>query len=192
MNAWQTFLDFISFGLYYNTNTAFTIEADDPLPDGVDTVSGVAKTEYYIREAPGSAAGVIQTLDEFLGRIQRLDMDRIYGAFNIALPVEPNVKRVVYAKITDAADNVTYLSSDGMLFDNLTNPTVGTADGVTVDPVWVNAAHTGDAVIHGSTRRTMLSNDVKVACTRIPDEKTTRGRRRAILRMSWQKSEQIM
>ena len=160
MNAWQTFLDFISFGLYYNTNTAFTIEADDPLPDGVDTVSGVAKTEYYIREAPGSAAGVIQTLDEFLEESKDWIWTEYTALSNIALPVEPNVKRVVYAKITDAADNVTYLSSDGMLFDN-TNPTVGTADGVTVDPVWVNAAHTGDAVVTAAQVADVLSNDVE-------------------------------
>lgn len=160
MNAWQSFLNAITFGLYYKDKTTFTIESADPLPDGVAENSGVLKMQYYIRDFTGAGTGVNETPDEFL-EASKDWVWQDYGALSsVELTIEPNVKRVVYAKITDIAGNVTYVSSQGMIFDS-TKPTVGTAEGVTVDPLWVNAAHTGTVTVTAAQIEDVLSNNVE-------------------------------
>ena len=109
MNAWQSFLNVITFGQYYANSTAFTIESADLTPDGVDAVSGVASVQYYIREMDASTEKIEETREQFLAASAGWTWTDYTAASNIALEIDPNVKRAVYAKIVDHAGNVTYL-----------------------------------------------------------------------------------
>lgn len=160
MNTWQGFVNAITFGLYYKDKTTFTIDSTDPKPDGVNSNSDLASTQYYIRELTGPDEGINETMDEFLAISKDWTWTNYGPLSSVELSIDPNIKRVVYVKITDNAGNTTYINSQGMIFDN-TKPSVGTADDVAVDPVWVNIAHTGDVKVSAAKVEDVLSNNVQ-------------------------------
>lgn len=96
-HSWNDFTDTVNFGLYFNESKSVTIEA-------MDTDSGVDKVYYYI-----SDSGLSKTEVMALGE----DVWTEGALFSI----NPDKKCVVYVKITDVAGNITYLSTDGLVFD---------------------------------------------------------------------------
>ena len=104
-NAWQEFLNTISFDLFYKDKQYVTLTAKD---DG----SGVQAIEYLV------------TGDDF--SIEQL-ADKTFTTYANAFGVEPDAKLIVYAKLTDNAGNVTYLRSDGIILDG-TAPVISGAD----------------------------------------------------------------
>ena len=88
--------------------------------------SGLKQTQYYI----SSDALTHQ-------QVASLDASawKDYAAFTLL----PEDRYIVYARLTDNAGNVTYLGTDGMVFDT-TAPVVGAQDSVSVIPEW---AHIG-------------------------------------------------
>ena len=102
---WTSFLETVTFGLYRNEKQAVTLTGDDAL-------SGVAKVEYLVTDAD-------LTVDQLAGEE--------FTAYSGAFEVEPDASLIVYARVTDAAGNVTYLRSDGVVLD-ATAPVIGGAD----------------------------------------------------------------
>ncbi len=100
--SWASFLEKITFGIFKNTkyNVSMTSE---------DITAGVKKTEYY-------KAYSEKTLEE-------LEAYKDWKAYSEVFSVSPNEQFVIYEKITDKADNVTYVSSDGAIADD-TKPVI--------------------------------------------------------------------
>ena len=108
-NHWNSFLNKITFDLFFkDTQSVKVAVADD----------SVVKIEYLVHEGDGLSKDELekQTFTEYTGK------------FNI----DPDQKCVIYVRLTDHADNVTYLSSNGIVLDGTatTAPAV-TANGYT-------------------------------------------------------------
>ncbi|MFR9309727.1 OmpL47-type beta-barrel domain-containing protein [Hydrogeniiclostridium mannosilyticum] len=95
-SSWREFLNTITFGLFFKDTTEVKIQATDAL-------SGVAKTEYLVANSQ-------QTLEA----LKASDKWQAGGSFTL----EPDGAYVVYARVTDYAGNVFYLSSDGVIVDD--------------------------------------------------------------------------
>ncbi|WP_066684589.1 Ig-like domain repeat protein [Christensenella intestinihominis] len=116
-NAWQGFLDVITFGQYHREDATFTVEAEEPgTQEG--RASGMASIEYYVREAAADADTLNEPKERFMEASKDWEWKTYTPATDISIPVDPNAKRVVYAKLADRAGNVTYISSEGAVFDN--------------------------------------------------------------------------
>ncbi len=104
-NFWTSFLETITFGLYYNNQQTVTITASDG-------GSGVASIEY------------LTTADDLaITDLETKTFTTYANAFSIAL----DAKLIVYARLTDKAGNVNYLRSDGVVLD-ATAPVINGAD----------------------------------------------------------------
>ncbi len=93
-NEWFKFWNTVTFGLFYKDYVEIAII-------GADTQSGVDKVEYYLSDTAVSDTD-----------IQNVTAWTAYEDSNKP-SLEANVKKFVYARITDKAGNVTYLSANG-------------------------------------------------------------------------------
>ena len=100
-NNWNSYLTSVDFDIYFNEGKTVTITAADDI--------AVQSIEYYVLNA---SSGTHKTLAQ-LAAMTDAEWSDYTGAFSII----PNQKVVVYAKITDNSANVTYICSDGMIFD---------------------------------------------------------------------------
>jgi len=119
-NIWDSLKETISFSTFFNETQVVSIT-------GNDSASGVQSIQYYV--ANGSL------IEDGTADANKLE-DAIRGAgswknYIGGISINPNEKYVVYAKITDKAGNVSYLSSDGMVFDNQP-PVPDFSDGETI------------------------------------------------------------
>ena len=94
-NKWNSFLNTITFGLFFKDTQTITITASDN--------SGEDVTIEYLLSDKG--------LDET--ELASKEFTEYGSAFNI----NPDNKYVVYARLTDHAGNVTYISSNGIVLD---------------------------------------------------------------------------
>ncbi len=96
-NSWTQFLNTVTFKLFFREAKQVTITAHDE-------DSGVDEIYYYLSRA------VLEP-----GEVEQLEADKWTegSSFSIA----SDRRCIIYAKITDKAGNVTYLSSDGLIFD---------------------------------------------------------------------------
>ena len=108
---WQNVLHFISFGNYAAKEYTVTIKAEDKKG------SGISKIEYAI------VTGTDQYTNADTLAAANLSWTEYNSGSQPTVPVS-NSQYVVYARLTDNAGNVTYISTDGILLDN-TPPTVG-------------------------------------------------------------------
>ena len=113
-DKWASFLNTITFGFFFKETKEVEITASDDL-------SGVGKIEYYIANAALSQAQAEAVTD--------------WKTYDSAFNLNPENKYVVYARITDKAGNITYLSSDGLVFVNLP---VGYVTDIGVDSAKLN------------------------------------------------------
>lgn len=98
---WDSLLKVITFGFYVPKNEVVTISSSD-------TRSGVQKTEYVI-------SGEAYTS---LTDVQGLTGWQDYRADNKPKLTDTSDENYVYARITDNAGNIAYVSSDGVLVDD--------------------------------------------------------------------------
>ena len=112
-NHWNSFLHTITFGLFFKKTEQVTITAQD-------NESGVASVSYYISDGE-------LTEDE----VKALDSWTAGNTDKTTFSISPDKSCVVYARITDNQGNVTYISSDGMVFDGTSPSITGVTDGET-------------------------------------------------------------
>lgn len=96
-NTWNSFLNSITFGLFFKETQSVTITA-------TDNETGVAKTEYFVSDTVYADSTALE--------------DAVNGGWLVysnGFSIEPNSKNIIYAKVTDNADNVTYVSSNGVV-----------------------------------------------------------------------------
>ena len=94
-NIWNKFLNDITFGLFFKKTQTVTIEANDNSADQV-------KIEYLL-------SGVVLTENELANKTFTL----YSGSFNI----DPDNEYIIYVRLTDAAGNVQYICSNGIVLD---------------------------------------------------------------------------
>ena len=108
-NEYATLKDIITFDTYYKDNQTVTIEA-------TDNETGVKEIAYYL------ATDMVNESD--LGTVD-------WTVYDNSFDITPNNNYIVYARITDNADNVTYICSDGIVMDNIPPVFEGLEDGGT-------------------------------------------------------------
>lgn len=125
----QMLIDKITFGLFSKEDTSVTLEASD-LTAGVRTIEYL-KDVYEVKEnedGSTSAQGKVDADSD--GKVTPQDIENAVlesngqlewtrcEADSVNFSVNPDEQYVVYAKVTDYAGNVWYLSSDGVIVDN--------------------------------------------------------------------------
>lgn len=135
-NTWQSFLDTITFGQYHKDSTTFLIEAEEARPGGMDAVSGMESVGYYVRETDPAADTLHETKEQFIEASKGWKWEAYTPLTDISVPVDPNAKRVIYARLADKAGNVTFISSEGLVFDS-TPPAVAQIKTTKQDDKWL-------------------------------------------------------
>lgn len=102
-NKWSSFINTITFGIFAKDKFDVTITAED-------NETGVKSVEYFYSETPITEADIVN-----------VTAWNEYAAFSL----ENEGKYIIYAKITDNSNNVTYISSDGMVVDKTAPVTTG-------------------------------------------------------------------
>ena len=124
-NSWKAFLNKITFGLFFNDTKTVTITASDNSGDEV-TVS------YLLSDKALTADDLAE---------------KKFTAYTGGFDIEPNNEWIIYVMLTDEAGNVTYLSSDGIVLDNVAPVVKGVENGktycgaqtVTVDEKYIDS-----------------------------------------------------
>lgn len=98
---WSALQNVDSFDIFFGTDQAVNITAND-------TLSGIASSEYYVSPDALSA--------------QQVEAIEGWTSYS-RLTLDQEGEYIVYVKITDAAGNTAYLSSDGVVLDK-TAPTI--------------------------------------------------------------------
>ena len=100
-NSWKSFLNNITFGLFFKDTQTVTINAADN--------SGTVFVSYLVTH---------QDLSE--AELQSL----VFSGYEEPFHIDPNGEYIVYAMLADASLNVTYLRSDRITLDNV-QPVIG-------------------------------------------------------------------
>ncbi len=112
-NSWNSFLNTITFGLFFNETKEFTFTPDYD-------ISGIAKVEYLILE------------EDFNEPSEALDRSDWMEAETSAA-VEPERDFVIYFRVTDGAGNVNLINSEGVVLDVTPATIEGYASGRTYE-----------------------------------------------------------
>ena len=116
-NKWNSFLNTITFGLFFKDTQSVTITATDDSYDHAGyTDDKAVKVEYYLYS--GDTA------------LTQADLAGLtFTAYNGTFNINPDNKYVVYVRLTDHAGNVTYISSEGVVLDATAPAITGVTDG---------------------------------------------------------------
>ncbi len=91
-NGWLKFWNTVTFGLFFNDYVEIEITA-------ADNFAGVNKIEYLLSSSAISNTNITSATG--------------WTTYTDKVKIEPNAKKFVYAKITDKAGNITYISVRG-------------------------------------------------------------------------------
>ena len=104
-NKWNSFLNSITFGLFFKNTQSVTVTAtDDSYTHAGYTDDKAVKVEYYLYS--GDTA------------LTKADLaSKTFTAYSGTFNINPDNKYVIYTRLTDHAGNVTYISSNGIVLD---------------------------------------------------------------------------
>ena len=122
-NKWQSFLNKLTFGLFFKDTQEVTINAADN--------SGAVFISYFVTDQDLSEAE--------LGSL-------VYYAYDESFCIDPNGEYIIYAMLVDESLNITYLRSDRITLDNVRPVITGIENGkiycaaqtVSIDEKYVN------------------------------------------------------
>ena len=137
-NSWKAFLNKITFGLFFKDTQTVTITASD-------NSGGEVTVSYLLSDKALTADDLAE---------------KEFTAYTGGFDIEPNNEWIIYVMLTDEAGNVTYLSSDGIVLDNVAPVISGVENGkiycgaqtVTVDEKYI------DSVTVNGTEITLQNN----------------------------------
>lgn len=118
-DVWASLLNAITFDHFFKETQTVEITADDDSYGMAGYTADKAAQVAYLLDDGDTAL----TVDE----LENMRFTEYTGPFNI----EPDQRLVVYARITDHAGNVTYISSDGLVLDATPPAVTGINDGGT-------------------------------------------------------------
>ena len=94
-NKWNSFLNTITFGLFFKDTQTVTIKASDNSGDAV-------KIEYLLSDKVLSETELVSAT---------------FTSYTDSFSINPDNKYVVYARLTDTNSNATYINSEGIVLD---------------------------------------------------------------------------
>ena len=130
-HKWNSFLNTITFGLFFKETQTVSVTAND-------AESGVDKTYYYLSER-GLSKEEAASLTS-------------WTVFSESFNIAPNHNYVVYVKITDQVGNSSIINSDGLVLDNIVPQISGVTDGAiycAAVPVTVSDDNLGVVTLNG-------------------------------------------
>ena len=139
-NKWTEFLNSITFGLFFKETQDVTIAGED-LVNGADDNTGVNKIYYYLSET-----------EMIKSDLESLPAD-VWEQYEEKFSIDPDNVLVIYAKIVDNAENITYISSDGLIFDATAPVILGIEDGKTYcesQMITINEDNLESVTVNGS------------------------------------------
>ena len=117
-NKWNSFLNTITFGLFFKEMQTVTITAnDDSYTHSGYTDDKAVTVEYYLSEQALTKTEA-EAIDE-------------WSAYTAPIDIDPIHKVIVYVKLTDHAGNETMICSDGVTFDTTAPVISDVTDGET-------------------------------------------------------------
>ena len=143
-NSWKTLLNSISFGLFFKDSQTVSINAYDNSNEEV-------KIEYLLSNG--------------LLSLNELD-NQTFNLYIRPFSINPNNEYVIYAKLTDTSNNISYISSDGLVLDDISPLIKGVEDNktycekktVTVNDKYINSVRVnGNDVTLDSNNRFILA-----------------------------------
>ena len=129
-NSWKSFLNNITFGLFFKDTQTVTITAADN--------SGTVFVSYLVTH---------QDLSE--AELQSL----VFSGYQEPFHIDPNGEYIVYAMLVDASLNVTYLRSDRITLDNVQPVIGGIENGKTyckAQTVTINEKYVDTVTVNGA------------------------------------------
>lgn len=151
--GWQSFLEKVTFGIYKKTVKTGSISAHD-------NESGILEISYYISDKTLSYQQVQAITDFTVG-----------DTFTIGSDTPSNY--VVYAKIENNAGLITWISSDGVVIDNIAPVISGVEDGKTYDTdsleITVTDYCLGKVELNNKTQ-TIKNNETKLTIERLEND----------------------
>ena len=129
-NSWKSFLNNITFGLFFKDTQTVTITAADN--------SGTVFVSYLVTH---------QDLSE--AELQSL----VFSGYEEPFHIDPNGEYIVYAMLADASLNITYLRSDRITLDNVQPVIGGIENGKTyckAQTVTINEKYVDTVTVNGA------------------------------------------
>ena len=129
-NSWKSFLNNITFGLFFKDTQTETINAADN--------SGTVFVSYLVTH---------QDLSE--AELQSL----VFSGYQEPFHIDPNGEYIVYAMLADASLNITYLRSDRITLDNVQPVIGGIENGKTyceAQTVTINEKYVDTVTVNGT------------------------------------------
>ena len=129
-NSWKSFLNNITFGLFFKDTQTVTINAADN--------SGTVFVSYLVTH---------QDLSE--AELQSL----VFSGYEAPFHIDPNGEYIVYAMLADASMNITYLRSDRITLDNVQPVIGGIENGKTyckAQTVTINEKYVDTVTVNGT------------------------------------------
>ena len=129
-NSWKSFLNNITFGLFFKDTQTVTINAADN--------SGTVFVSYLVTH---------QDLSE--AELQSL----VFSGYQEPFHIDPNGEYIVYAMLVDASLNITYLRSDRITLDNVQPVIGGIENGKTyckAQTVTINEKYVDTVTVNGA------------------------------------------
>ena len=129
-NSWKSFLNNITFGLFFKDTQTVTINAADN--------SGTVFVSYLVTH---------QDLSE--AELQSL----VFSGYQEPFHIDPNGEYIVYAMLADASLNITYLRSDRITLDNVQPVIGGIENGKTyckAQTVTINEKYVDTVTVNGA------------------------------------------
>ena len=129
-NSWKSFLNNITFGLFFKDTQTVTINAADN--------SGTVFVSYLVTH---------QDLSE--AELQSL----VFSGYQEPFHIDPNGEYIVYAMLADASLNITYLRSDRITLDNVQPVIGGIENGKTyceAQTVTINEKYVDTVTVNGT------------------------------------------
>ena len=129
-NSWKSFLNNITFGLFFKDTQTVTITAADN--------SGTVFVSYLVTH---------QDLSE--AELQSL----VFSGYEEPFHIDPNGEYIVYAMLVDASLNITYLRSDRITLDNVQPVIGGIENGKTyckAQTVTINEKYVDTVTVNGA------------------------------------------
>ena len=156
-NGWKTLLNKITFGLFFKDAQTVTITAQDNSGDDVTI-------EYLLAD----------------GALTREELEsRTFTAYTAPLGIDPDNAYVIYARLTDAVGNVSYICTDGIVLDGTAPVIAGAENGrtycaaqtVTVDEKYLDTVTVNGKAVTPDENGSFVLSPAKGAQTIVATDK---------------------
>ena len=129
-NIWETIIAKVTFGLFYNNTQTMVVDGKDDL-SGIKTIEYVEKVVALDEEITSEKLENVSGWEKLYSAGAEHEVEVTGKTGEVSK--DPNRNIIYCVKVTDYADNVTYVTSDGLIFDT-TVPTPALDNGKLVYP----------------------------------------------------------